>query len=244
MLSNYTYSKYAINKGYNDDVKLFSPYYFELVSNPWKEETGYWVFENCKVELNSLYFNFSGSAPIPPEPVNYWEEVYANDKPFNKVDNRHYFVISRVNKDDDWHISKFENNIPLSDNEKRTVDSWNGRVLNLKNKGFGKVNLQLIGDGWVYWWKTTDDYFKSVYRWNSVGEPNKPFIDTKTGKITDWNLKQQTKINNNKENEIKVTVKNKDISENLIYQLEANYFNWLSITSELETNNIPSLIPA
>ncbi|UZQ30257.1 MAG: hypothetical protein OHM56_01555 [Spiroplasma phoeniceum] len=94
------------------------------------------------------------------------EWITPQEKPFNKVDNRYYFVISRVNKDDDWHISKFENNIPLSDNEKRTVDSWNGRVLNLKNKGFGKVNLQLIGDGWVYWWKTKDDYFKSVYRWN------------------------------------------------------------------------------
>ncbi len=34
MLSNYTYSKYAINKGYNNDVKLFSPYYFELIYNP------------------------------------------------------------------------------------------------------------------------------------------------------------------------------------------------------------------
>ncbi|WP_348737023.1 hypothetical protein [Spiroplasma endosymbiont of Ammophila pubescens] len=49
---------------------------------------------------------------------------------------------------------------------------------------------------------------------------------------------------NNKDNEIKVSVKNKDISENPIYQLEANFFNWLSLTNELETNNIPSLIPS
>ncbi|WP_374696304.1 hypothetical protein [Spiroplasma endosymbiont of Polydrusus formosus] len=41
-----------------------------------------------------------------------------------------------------------------------------------------------------------------------------------------------------------IKVINNDISENHIYQLEANYFNWLSITNELETNNIPSLIPA
>ncbi len=34
MLSNYTYSKYAINKGYNDDIKLLLPYYFELISTP------------------------------------------------------------------------------------------------------------------------------------------------------------------------------------------------------------------
>ncbi|WP_338991824.1 hypothetical protein [Spiroplasma endosymbiont of Seladonia tumulorum] len=128
--------------------------------------------------------------------------------------------------------------------KKRIVDNWNGRVLNLKNRGFGQVNLQIIGDGWVYWWKTADNYFKSVYCWNSVDEPNKPFIDPKTGQITDWNLKQQRNVNNKKDNKIKVTVKNKDISENPIYQLEANYFNWLSITNELETNSIPSLIPA
>ncbi|WP_400249509.1 hypothetical protein, partial [Spiroplasma sp. ald] len=73
-------------------------------------------------------------------------------------------------------------------------------------------------------------------------EPNTPFIFPKTGKITDWNLKNQNNINKN--DEIKITVKNKDISENPIYQLEANYFNWLSIPNELETNNIPSLIPS
>jgi hypothetical protein len=70
MLSNYTYSKYAINKGYNDDVKLFAPYYFELISNPRELEIGYWKFVDCKVKLNSLYFNFS-SVIITPEPINY-----------------------------------------------------------------------------------------------------------------------------------------------------------------------------
>jgi hypothetical protein len=35
-----------------------------------------------------------------------------------------------------------------------------------------------------------------------------------------------------------------DISENPVYKLESNFFNWLSITNELETNNIPSLIPS
>ncbi len=34
MLSNYTYSKYAINKSYNDDIKLIVPYYFKLISKP------------------------------------------------------------------------------------------------------------------------------------------------------------------------------------------------------------------
>ncbi|WP_281042143.1 hypothetical protein [Spiroplasma citri] len=110
MLSNYTYSKYAINKGCNDDVKLIIPYYLELVSNPVEEKTGYWVFEDCKVELNSMYFNFSSSGPIPPEPINYWKEVYANDKPFSIADDNYYFVVWRGDENDNWRIIKFQNN--------------------------------------------------------------------------------------------------------------------------------------
>ncbi|RUP75099.1 hypothetical protein D6D54_09005, partial [Spiroplasma poulsonii] len=75
MLSNYTYSKYSINKGYNDDVKLFAPYYFELISLPNKIDESYWEFKDCQVLLNSSYFNFSGG-PTPPK--NYWKEVYAS----------------------------------------------------------------------------------------------------------------------------------------------------------------------
>ncbi|WP_338989793.1 hypothetical protein [Spiroplasma endosymbiont of Seladonia tumulorum] len=72
MLSNYTYSKYGINKGYNDDIKLFAPYYFELVSTPNKIKDGYWEFKDCQVLLNSSYFVFSGG-PTPSK--NYWKEV-------------------------------------------------------------------------------------------------------------------------------------------------------------------------
>ncbi|WP_310612893.1 hypothetical protein [Spiroplasma citri] len=243
MLSNYTYSKYAINKGYNDDVKLIAPYYFELVSNPVEEKTGYWVFEDCKVELNSMYFNFSSSGPIPPEPINNWKEVYADGKPFNTVDNKYYFVVWHGLFKTNWKINKFNNNA-----EGIKID-------NFKNYELEKYDLPLLGNdlyiknksGIRYEsWKddTKNNYFKAVYRWNNNSEPNTPIIDPKTGQITNWNLKQQSKVNNNKDNEIKVTVKRQDISENPIYQLEANYFNWLSITNELETNNIPSLIPA
>jgi hypothetical protein len=41
MLSNYTYSKYAINKGYNDDINLIAPYYFELLTIPKKNNENY-----------------------------------------------------------------------------------------------------------------------------------------------------------------------------------------------------------
>ncbi|WP_342274247.1 hypothetical protein [Spiroplasma endosymbiont of Phycita roborella] len=46
-----------------------------------------------------------------------------------------------------------------------------------------------------------------------------------------------TNINN-------IKLKNNDISQNELFKLDDNQFNWLSITNELESNNIPSLIPA
>ncbi len=41
-----------------------------------------------------------------------------------------------------------------------------------------------------------------------------------------------------------IKLKNNDISQNELFKLDDNQFNWLSITNELETNNIPSLLPA
>ncbi|RUO86030.1 hypothetical protein [Spiroplasma endosymbiont of Megaselia nigra] len=239
MLSNYTYSKYAINKGYNDDIKLFAPYYFELISNPNKIEDDYWEFKDCQVLLNSSYFNFSGG-PMPPK--NYWKEVYASEKPINIVDNKYYFVVWRGDKNDNWRIAKFKN-----DNTYIKIDEYNNfwgiRKVFVNNYGDGIV-INKIKDNQELKYRIwpNNDYFKAVYRWNNNSGPNTPIIDPITGQIIDWNLKQQN--NNNENDEIKVTVKIKDISENHIYQLEANYFNWLSITNELETNNIPSLIPA
>ncbi len=247
MLSNYTYSKYAINKGYNDDIKLFAPYYFELISNPREVETGYWEFEHCKVKLNSSYFNFSGGS-TPPTSINYWEEVDATEKPFNKIDDKYYFVVWHGNVNDDWKIIKFKYD---KYEKNKVLDKYNNYELQLfqtgkAGQGYWK-SICLVDNNGIskyFAWSFYPNYFKSVYRWNNDSEPNLPFISPKTGQITDWNLKQQVNINNNKNNEIKVNVKNNDISENPIYQLEANYFNWLSITNELETNNISSLIPA
>ncbi|MBW3058783.1 MAG: hypothetical protein CXB60_06920 [Spiroplasma poulsonii] len=243
MLSNYVYSKYAINKGYNDDVKLFSPYYFELISLPNPKENGYWEFEKCIVKLNSFYFNFTGGS-IPPEPINYWKEVDADDKPFNNNpnDNKYFFVVWRSSENVDWRIVKFQNN-----NATKELDNQGEFILRLSQLGGWRgIDLAIFFKNSLrYRWLLDKNYFKSVYRWESISIPsNIPQIDPSTGQIINWNLKQKEQNNMNDNNKIKVTVKNKDFSENPVYQLEANYFNWLSITNELETNNIPSLIPA
>ncbi|WP_425381739.1 hypothetical protein [Spiroplasma endosymbiont of Polydrusus pterygomalis] len=41
-----------------------------------------------------------------------------------------------------------------------------------------------------------------------------------------------------------IKLKSNDISQNELFKLDDNQFNWLSITNELESNNIPSLISA
>ncbi len=242
MLSNYTYSKYAINKGSNDDIKLFSSYYFKLISKPTEiGAVSYWEFKNCVVELNSMYFNFSGSGPIPPEPINYWEEVYSYNKPFSEINNKYYFVVWRGNENLEWKICKFKNTekIRLKGGFKLVLDYY-GRVddPNKINLVFDAEINNLRANDQI--WTGNSINFKAAYRWDGAGEPNLPEIEPEIGSIIKWNLKNNN-INNN--NQIKVTVKNKDVSENPVYQLEANYFNWLSITNELETNNILSLIP-
>ncbi len=186
MLSNYTYSKYAINKGYNDDIKLFSSYYFKLISKPTEiGEVGYWEFKNCVVELNSMYFNFSGSGPIPPEPINYWKEVYADDKPFNKVDNKLYFVIWHGLFNNEWKINVFNNNAVQIRID--TTSDWLMKNFDDLQVGYGR--------SWKDW-TNYPNYFKSVYRWDTNNYPNTPIIDQITGQITDLNLKQQNNTKN------------------------------------------------
>ncbi|UZQ30764.1 MAG: hypothetical protein OHM56_04415 [Spiroplasma phoeniceum] len=148
ILSNYTYSKYAINKGYNDDIKLIAPYYFELISTPQKIEDGYWEFKDCNVKLFSSYFEFyDGNDPI----INYWKEVYANETPFNKVDNKWYFVVWRNDNNSDLKISKFKNNVKLNVGETYTINE----SLYLFNGNFAanlKIDLEVILKKWRSSW--------------------------------------------------------------------------------------------
>ena len=82
-------------------------------------------------------------------------------------------------------------------------------------------------------WDTDDGtYFKSIYCWDIQGDPRTPEINPSTGEITDWKLKTENKSDYN------IIILNNNISENNIYKLEANYFNWLAITEEFETNSV------
>ncbi|WP_368486708.1 hypothetical protein [Spiroplasma sp. DGKH1] len=64
LLSNYIYSTQSVNKGFNDDIKLLSPYYLELVSKPELVEPNYYEFKDCEVLLKSEYFDFKDDKNI------------------------------------------------------------------------------------------------------------------------------------------------------------------------------------
>ncbi|WFG96804.1 lipoprotein [Spiroplasma citri] len=100
------------------------------------------------------------------------EWIAPQEKPFNEVDNKWYFVVWRGDKNDDWKIIKFNNN------------EVNIIIDNFKNYELEKYDLPLLGNdlyiknksGIRYEsWKddTKNNYFKAVYRWNlDTQEPN------------------------------------------------------------------------
>ncbi|QCO23198.1 hypothetical protein SRED_003081 (plasmid) [Spiroplasma melliferum] len=103
---------------------------------------------------------------------NDWNKIYVNDKPFNTVDNKYYVAIWGRNK---WNINKFKYNdwlVNISENLKVQF----------------KTLRYFESDEWStteYEWEKFPQYFKGVYRWDGVGEPQTPKIDN-NGNITNW----------------------------------------------------------
>ncbi|RUP76231.1 hypothetical protein D6D54_06405 [Spiroplasma poulsonii] len=103
------------------------------------------------------------------------EWIAPQEKPFNKVDDKWYFVVWRGNEKDNWRIVKFK-----SDNFK-TIDKLNNfelQILPPKNKIICGLLISEKQD-WGYkpikiWIDDKNNsHFKSVYRWN-LEENNLP----------------------------------------------------------------------
>ncbi|KAF0849976.1 hypothetical protein [Spiroplasma poulsonii] len=101
-------------------------------------------------------------------------KVYANDKPFNTVDNKYYFVVWKTNN---WNITKFKNNT--------LINRWHPSIeIDSKNEDENyKLNLEWIrGHGTIVIrsYSVISDWpaprFKTIYRWNGIDEPLKPQI--------------------------------------------------------------------
>ncbi|GAA6238883.1 MAG: hypothetical protein SPLM_10000 [Spiroplasma phoeniceum] len=102
------------------------------------------------------------------------EWIAPQEKPFNKIDNKYYYVIWKSQK---WNISKFKNNI-LIDRTHPSIEIDN------KNEDENyKLNLEwynkngIINTFFIRSYSVISDWpaprFKSVYRWNlTTPEPD------------------------------------------------------------------------
>ncbi|WFG97054.1 lipoprotein [Spiroplasma citri] len=105
------------------------------------------------------------------------EWIAPQEKPFNEVDNKYYFVVWRSDKNDDWKIIKFNNNEKIKRWHPKTLDVQNNIKLCLTNYAEIPIDIDLsIDASTINRWKNDNGtYIKSVYRWN--GEEQKlPYL--------------------------------------------------------------------
>ncbi|GAA6238593.1 MAG: hypothetical protein SPLM_07100 [Spiroplasma phoeniceum] len=109
---------------------------------------------------------------------NNLEWIAPQQKPFNKVDNKYYYVVWRGHKNNDWKIIKFKNekdiilnidndpNIKLGKTELFINGYSSGNDLCLQTRPGSAISIASFQ-------KDNGIYFKSVYRWNlDTQEPN------------------------------------------------------------------------
>ncbi len=103
---------------------------------------------------------------------NNLEWIAPQEKPFNTVDNKWYYVVLRGDKNDNWEIAKFKNK--FKDNKFKVIKKLkSGELKLLYNTDYGK-HLQVGYDIFKKWISNiNNNYFKSVYRWNlDTNEPD------------------------------------------------------------------------
>ncbi len=92
------------------------------------------------------------------------EWIAPQEKPFNTVDNKWYYVVWRGDEKDNWKIVKFKNytlDFKKIDNFKK-ADLWKSSPYRFSSE----QTLHIVWTFELYWEKDNGTYFKSVYRWN------------------------------------------------------------------------------
>ncbi|PQP78637.1 hypothetical protein C6B38_04830 [Spiroplasma sp. ChiS] len=96
------------------------------------------------------------------------EWICPQEKPFNEIDNKYYFIIWRGLKLDEWIVKKYKN---------FGLDRSNTLIDKSKsNAELHRVSHDLhtiANKEYSAWSKDNGTYFKAVYRWNlDTNEPN------------------------------------------------------------------------
>ncbi|MFU0252460.1 lipoprotein [Spiroplasma sp. Moj] len=111
---------------------------------------------------------------------NTLEWIAPQEKPFNKVDSKYYYVVWRGDKNNDWRIIKFKN-YDLSHN--KILDKHNECVLVLEFLSSHNTDLFIQENKYPnrrwYWKNDNGTYIKSVYRWNLNTTETNLIVDDK-----------------------------------------------------------------
>ncbi|WP_374696842.1 lipoprotein [Spiroplasma endosymbiont of Polydrusus formosus] len=110
---------------------------------------------------------------------NNLEWIASQEKPFNNVDNKYYFVVWRGDKNDDWRIVKFQ--INEEQREKQILEEYKNFRLILHNQKVLYI-IEIAKRG-ILWDRENFDYIKSVYRWNLYTDIPDLDVNNKTGEI-------------------------------------------------------------
>ncbi|WP_419334045.1 lipoprotein [Spiroplasma endosymbiont of Sarcophaga variegata] len=95
------------------------------------------------------------------------------EKPFNTVDNKWYYVVWRGNKNKEC---KFNNNTKLEGGKEKNIDKLNNFFLSLYfyiGASFPVLTTCISSKDIKIPWGSKNNYIKSVYRWNGE-EQNLP----------------------------------------------------------------------
>ncbi len=102
-----------------------------------------------------------------------WKKVYANNKPFNTVDNKYYIIVWRVTSNSKWNINGFDN--WQNDNLQGIGLINNYRLYRTLNSLEIKQEPNKIISNWN---NDNGTYFKSFYRWDGTDKPDIHEIDS------------------------------------------------------------------
>ncbi|GAA6238863.1 MAG: hypothetical protein SPLM_09800 [Spiroplasma phoeniceum] len=89
------------------------------------------------------------------------EWIVPQEKPFNQVDNKWYYVVWRGDENNDWIIAKFKN-----EKNKGLLEDYNNFIICINKEKELYIFKKQGAIGLSQKWHKSDNYFKAVYRWN------------------------------------------------------------------------------
>ncbi|RUP76843.1 hypothetical protein D6D54_05270, partial [Spiroplasma poulsonii] len=112
------------------------------------------------------------------------EWIAPQEKPFNKVDNKWYYVVWRGDKNEKWYLSKFNNNTKLEDGKEKNIDKLNNSILSLYfyiGASFSVLTTYISWENIKIPWSSKNNYIKAIYCWNSDKPVPDLIIDNSDG---------------------------------------------------------------